>query len=232
MLVNSLSFFGSALFIALLPKIKPKRHVDDQPHPWTDLKNGLRYIRNRHALVVLLVLQTGLSLAISPFYVIYVAANNAWLGGRPQTLALCELFFFVGMVGGSVLVGKLKIRHPGKGFIFGTIGVGLPVLAMAFSPNFFLFFLWNFVAGVSLPFSSIPITAWIQASVPDAFQGRVNSVLSMLQMGVQPVGLAMGGFLVSQLGISPSFIIMGGGMALAAAFGLLDKEFRRLEMPA
>jgi len=231
-LANSLSFFGSAVFVWRLPKIEPDRNPDHRPHPWTDLKDGLRYIRSRHVLVVLMSVQTGLSLAISPFFVVYVAANKQWLGGRPQTLAYCELAFFVGMVVGSLYVGKIKFDMPGKGFIFGTAAVGLAVLAMAFSPFFALFLLWNLVAGLTLPFASIPVATWLQSTVPDAFQGRVNSIYSMLQMGVQPLGLGLGGVLVAQAGISLAFIVMGGGMALAALAGLLDREFRRLEMPA
>ncbi len=230
-LMNSLSFFGSALFVYKLPPILPDRNPDVQPHPWIDLKDGLRYIRNRRVLVVLLSVQTGLSLAISPFFVVYVAANTEWLGGKPQTLAWCELVFFVGMVVSSFYVGTLNLNKPGKGFIYGCAAVGLAVLAMAFSPYFALFLLWNLVAGLAVPFANIPVAAWMQSTVPDAFRGRVNSLYQMLQAGVQPIGLGFGGFLVAHAGISMAFIVMGGGMAFAALTGLLDREFRSLEMP-
>jgi hypothetical protein len=231
-LLNSLSFFGSAWYVARLPSILPDRVRASDAHPWSDLKDGLRYIRGRRVLVVLLCIQTAVSLAISPFFVAYIAANNLWFGGRPQTLALCELVFFVGMVAGSLAVGKLRFDKPGKGFIYGASGVGLTVLAMAFSRIFPVFLFWNLAAGLLVPVVDIPVRVWIQATVPDAFRGRVNSVMTMIQAGVMPLGLCLGGLLVAKVGLSMTFFAMGGGMALAALTGLLDPEFRKLEMPA
>ncbi len=231
-LVNSLSFYGSAFFISFLPKIMPDRKAEHHPHPWVDLKEGIQYLRGRRVLVVLITLATVLNLAISPFFVVYLAANNLWLGGKPQTLAWCEMAFFIGIVIGSVCVGKFKFNLPGKGFIYGTAIVGFAVIAMAFSPTVPLFLLWNLAAGLAIPYSNIPMAAYMQASVPDAFRGRVSSLYSMLQMGVQPLGLALGGALVAQAGVSLAFIVMGGGMALAALAGLFDREFRGLAMPA
>jgi len=228
-LLNSVSFFGSAWFIWLLPAIKPIRDSAHEVHPWIDLKDGLSYIRGRRVLVVLLVVQTALSLTISPFFVVYVAANSRWFGGQPQTLAICELAFFAGMVAASLYVGKLQIRRPGLGFIFGAATVGLTVLLMAFSKNFYLFVFWNLLAGLGVPFADIPVRTWMQATVPDAFRGRINSVYTMLQAGVAPVGLCLGGLLVAKAGIELAFVVMGGGMALAAFTGLLDRGFRNLE---
>jgi hypothetical protein len=229
--VNSLSFFGSALFVQKLPAVLPDRNPDHHPHPWIDLKDGLKYIRTQHVLKVLLAVQAGLTLSISPFFVVYVAANKEWLGGRPQTLAICEMLFFVGMILGSMAVGKLKFDSPGMGFVIGTFGCGIAVLAMAFSPYVALFFVWNLVAGLVLPFATIPVTVWLQASTPNQYQGRVNSILAMLQFGMQPLGMALGGMLVAKIGIAMAFFVMGGGMAVSAIGGLADKQFRSLKMP-
>ena len=231
-LINSLSFFGSALFISLLPKMMPDRNAADHPHPWIDLKEGVRYVRRQHVLVVLITLSTIMSLSISPFFVVYLAANNLWLGGKPQTLAWCEMTFFLGMVIGSVGVGKFKFNLPGKGFLYGTVIVGMAVVAMAFTPTVPMFLLWNLVAGVAIPYSNVPIAAYMQASVPDAFRGRVSSLYSMLQMGAQPLGMGLGGALVSQAGVALGFIAMGAGMIAVAIVGLFDREFRNLAMPA
>jgi MFS family permease len=231
-LLNSLSFFGSAFFIAKLPALAPNRVDAGETHPWSDLKDGLRYIRSRRTLAVFLCLQTGVSLAISPFMIAYVAANNEWFGGKPQTLALCEMLFFLGMVIGSYTVGRLRYDKPGAGFIYGASGVGLTVLAMAFSRIFSLFLVWNLAAGLLVPVIDIPIRVWIQATVPDGFLGRVNSLMTMIQAGVAPLGLCLGGIVIAKIGIAGMFFAMGGGMALAALTGLVDREFRTLEMPS
>ena len=40
-MLNSLSFFGSAFYIAKLPQLKAVREAIHDAHPWTDLKDGL-----------------------------------------------------------------------------------------------------------------------------------------------------------------------------------------------
>jgi len=227
-MLNSLSFFGSAIFIAKLPSIKAQREEVHKTQPWIDLKEGLKYIKSRQVLVVLLAVQFGMSLAISPFFVVYVETNNRWFGGKPQTLALCELVFFLGMVLSSIWLGKLRIVRPGLSFILGTAIVGLTVLLMAFSRNVPLFAFWNLVAGLGLPFGDIPLRTWMQLNIPDSLRGRINSVSTMMAAGVQPIGMGLGGMIVAHTGIEMAFVLMGAGMIVAAFGGLLNLEFRTI----
>ena len=101
---------------------------------------------------------------------------------------------------------------------------------MAFSRYFPLFVFWNLVAGLGLPFADIPVRTWMQLNIPDSYRGRINSVSTMLAAGTQPVGMGMGGVIVAHTGIQMAFVLMGGGMAVAAFGGLLNREFRRLEI--
>lgn len=228
---NAASFLGSAWFIALLPAIRPDREDAQEKHPLIDLREGLRYIRGRHELMVLLVLSLFLNLSISPFFVVYMAANRSWFGNQPQTLALFEFFFFTGMIGGSLLVGKSNIRRPGLGYIWGLAIVGAAVAAMSFSRSFAWFCAWNVLAGLALPYGQIPLSTYLQATVPDAFRGRVNSTLTMISMGTQPVGMSLGGFMLNALGLVKSFLAMGIGMGGVALAGLLDGQFRGMRLP-
>src|SRR5688572_21178520 len=106
-LLNAASFAVSALYIKKLPSIIPDRG-SEEPHPWIDFKEGLKFIRRRRVLTVLMFAGLFMSLAISPFFVTYVAANDAWFGGKPNTLTLCELSFFLGMIFGSAALAKLS----------------------------------------------------------------------------------------------------------------------------
>lgn len=229
--LNMLSFAGSAIFIALLPPIVPFRDDDKEAHPLQDLKDGIAYVRSRRELWVMLGLQLLLNLMISPFFVVYLVANKEWFQDKPANLAWLEFSFFAGMVFSSMLVGRLKITRPGYGYIASVIGVGLPVAAMGFSPNFWLFVSWNVLAGIAIPFGNIPISTYMQLTVPDAFRGRVNSALATVSVGVQPVGMSLGGLLVQAVGLVGGFMTMGTGMALAGMLGLLDKSFRGMRLP-
>ncbi|MEA2553641.1 MAG: transporter, family, macrolide efflux protein, partial [Fimbriimonadaceae bacterium] len=229
--LNAVSFLGSAAFIAKLPQIVPDRSKADEQHPWEDFKSGLRFIRDRHDLKVLTVLLAAFRLGVAPFFVVYIAANKEWFGGRPQTLTWFEFAFFAGMVLGSVFVGKFKARRPTVAFSAMLATVGVMVGLMGFCQNFVGFVLLNFITGILIPFGDVPIITYLQVSVEDAFRGRVNAVREMIATGVMPIGMVLAGTMLHKLGLVPSFMVMAAVMLVAALSGMLDKRYRRVEMP-
>lgn len=230
-LLNLLSFLGSALYVAKVPPVIPDRTAVQDARPMQDLVEGIRYVRGRHDLWLMLGLQLLLNLTISPFFVVYLSANKKWFGDQPQTLAWMEFSFFFGMVVSSMLVGKFRITRPGLAYAFSTAAVGLCVAMMGFTPVFTLFILWNVLAGLAIPFGNVPVNTYMQMTVPDAFRGRVNSAWTMASVGSQPIGLSLGGLIVQAFGIQGGFWTMGGGMTLSGLIGLFDRQFRTMKMP-
>ena len=228
--LNAVSFLVSAMFVRRLPPLVPPARAADT-HPWRDFVEGLRYVRSRVEITALLSLSVAMSLMVSPFFVVYVASNAAWYGGKPQTLAWFEFSFFVGMILGSMAIGRWAVHRPGLGYVAGTLACGLTVAAMAVSRTFPAFCALNLLAGLGLPYAQIPIAVYLQSTVPDAFMGRVNSVLSTLSMGIMPIGMALGGVLVEVAGLAPAFLIMGGGMGAVALIGWAVRPFRDTVIP-
>lgn len=263
--LNALTFYGSGWYIAKLPPIRPDRERLVKVSGWHDFAEGLRYIRTRRELVVLMLLGLLMNLMISPFFVIYLAANERWFGGKPETVAILELTFFLGMLVSSIAVGALNVRRVGAGYIVGLTVTGLTVTgltvaAMAFGNVTWLWFagfapwlggtswflaalgaamtigFWqvavmNMLAGLAVPFAQIPTNTFVQATTPDAYRGRVNSVLVTMSVGVMPIGYGLGGFLLQKVGVERMFLVMGLGMMAVALAGLLDRSFRTSLLP-
>jgi DHA3 family macrolide efflux protein-like MFS transporter len=229
--INAVSFFGSAVYISRLPQIVPERKEEEPPHAMADFKLGWRYMGTRRDLVVWLAMLTIFRLFVSPFFVVHVAANKMWFGGKPATLAWFEFSFFAGMIVASPLIGKLKVSKPGRAFSYGLAAVGMFVAAMAISPYFWPYMFWNVLCGLAIPYADIPMNAYQQLSVPDEYRGRVNSVISMIGMGIMPVGMLLAGFMVESIGLKGAFVVMGAGMFITALLGLLDKAYRNATMP-
>ena len=229
-LVNSVSFFGSAAYIGRLPKIMPDRK-GVAPHAWEDFKFGLSYMKTRRDLVVWLTMLTVFRLFVSPFFVVHVAANKAWFGGKPSSLAWLEFAFFIGMIVASPITGRLNINRPTIAFSYGLAAVGAFVAAMAISPSFWPYVFWNVLCGLAIPYADIPMNTFLQVSVPDEYRGRVNSVISMIGMGVMPVGMLLAGAMIDKIGLQGAFVVMGTGMFVTALLGLLDKAYRVAKMP-
>jgi len=229
--LNALSFFLSAVYIGRLPAILPDRKDAHETHPLTDFREGLGYLRRRHDLVVLIALLAVFRLMVSPFFVVYLAANDQWFGGKPGTIAWFEFSFFAGMIVASAAMMRANPKRPARWFCWGLATVGATVAAMAFSPVFWLFVLWNLLAGFGVPAADIPINTYMQMSIPDAFRGRVNAVLNMIATGVMPIGMVLAGAMVQRYGLVAGFLVMGVGMMVACLVGLLDPKFRDVEMP-
>ncbi|GAB4459361.1 MAG: MFS transporter [Armatimonadaceae bacterium] len=233
--LNSLSFLGSALFIRQLPPLLPSDDTADavvQTGPakgkgLKDILDGLAYMRQKPALWMLLWLNVLVNLAISPFMLVYIQVNSEWFGGGYGTLALCEFSFFLGVVLCSLGLERLNITRPGMAYIWGLAGIGITIIFMAVSRNVWAFAFWNLIAGLAFPFAQIPMTAYIQRIVARNYQGRVNAALTMTNMGIQPVSIGLGGLLLAAIGPSWMLAVMGAGMAVGASVGLLSTPFRR-----
>jgi MFS transporter, DHA3 family, macrolide efflux protein len=164
--------------------------------------------------------------AVAPFMVVYVEVNSKWFGGGYGTLALCETSFFLGAVVVSPFMGRFNIRRPGLAYIWGIVLIGVTIAFMAVSRTPLPFAFWNFAAGLAFPFAQIPMTTYTQKTVPENYQGRVNAVMSMAGMGIQPLSIGVGGLLLAAIGPSGMLAVMGVGMALAALVGLVSRPFR------
>jgi MFS family permease len=230
-LVNATSFLVSAIYVGKMPPVEPE--IDREPsHPVTDIVEGFRYIRKRGDLLTIVIVGGLVSLLISPFYPIYVATNDAWFGGKPATLAWFEFSFFLGMISASLWVSGRIIRRPGVSYILGLAVVGFAVAVMGLWINLWAFIAWNVVAGLAIPFAQIPIQSYLQLVVDDQYRGRVNSAITMVTIGMHPVGMAMAGLLIAGVGIVQSYLFMGIGMGVAALLGLLSPSFRNAIMPS
>ncbi|MBC8101545.1 MAG: MFS transporter [Cytophagales bacterium] len=234
-LLNALSFALSALFIRRLPTLQPERvdtaTVGAAGQGIQDLRDGFTYLSRQPVLWMMLLLNLLVQLAISPFMLVYVQVNRQWFGGGYGTLAACEVSFFVGVVVCSVFIERLRVSRVGLAFIGGMAGVGVTVMFMAFSVTVLPFAFWNLIAGLAFPFAQIPMTTYIQRTVPDAFQGRVNSVLAMTGWGIQPLGIGLGSLLLAAVGPAWLLVLMGGAMTLAALGGLFARPFRAAALP-
>ncbi|MES2459545.1 MAG: MFS transporter [Armatimonadota bacterium] len=229
-LLNALSFLLSAVFIRRLPPLLPERREAEKgkmSQGLQDLRDGYFYLQGQSVLRTMLLLNFLVQLSLSPFMLVYVQVNREWFGGEYLSLAICEVSFFVGVVLCSIFIERFKVNRVGLAFIGGMAIVGVTVMFMAVSRTVALFAFWNFAAGLAFPFAQIPMTTFIQRTVPDAFQGRVNAVLAMTGWGIQPVGIGLGSLVIAKIGPAGMIALMGAAMTIAALGGLLAQPFRR-----
>jgi predicted MFS family arabinose efflux permease len=64
------------------------------------------------------------------------------------------------------------------------------------------------------------------AMIPDALQGRVNSIFRLLAFGFHPLGAAVGGVLLEHAGPEWTVAVFGACYAVVAVLTVLSREVR------
>ncbi len=241
LIINGLTFLGSAIFINRLPSIvavqdeATKFSIREIRESWSqilkDVRVGFDAIKGDTLAKIALPMNVLSTLSMSGFFVVYVVVNRKWYGGEFWTLALIELAFALVSLVCSIYVSTLTIKNPGLHFAGGIAIIGLLVVAMAFAKPYLIFLLLNAACGFAFPSIVIPIGAYFQTAFADEVRGRVNSTWSMVSMAAQPLGLMLVAFLLAVAGPELSLIVMGAGMTLAGLLGLSVRSVRQSVMP-
>jgi MFS family permease len=177
------------------------------------IAEGLRFLWHQPRLRVLAFLLVGIGvLSSSADLALIVLAQHDLHADEPRI----GLIFSLGSAGGllgSLAAGPITARVSFGRILTGTTlveALAVGVLAAAISPLMLML-------GLALISLAIPIFGVTQLSyrlslIPDALQGRLNSVFDLLFFGSQPLGMAVGGFLLSTT--SPRLVLLGMALGL------------------
>lgn len=150
-------------------------------------------------------------------------------GASPTAIGLAQSAVLVGGLIGAMLAPRLQrmVRTP----VLVNVclwAITLGVVAAAFLPGTYP------VAGVLAlglvlaPAVNTALFGYQIAITPDAMQGRVDSTISLLAMGLQPLAPTAGGLLVSTLDGRWAFLGFAAVLGLAALIAGLGKGIRSM----
>jgi len=140
------------------------------------------------------------------------------------------LIFSIGGIGG--IVGSLIGGQIQKRFSFGQVIVCVMWVNAALFPLYALvpaYLLLGVVAAllyVLSPIYNVVQFSYRLALIPDALQGRVNSAFRLLAFGFMPVGAALSGFLLEQIGAVPTVLLFTLWYTLLAILTTFNRHVR------
>ncbi|WP_034388973.1 MFS transporter [Deinococcus sp. YIM 77859] len=228
--LNAVSFF--VLVVGLLYLHPAPLHRDDQGRSslFRDIGKGLQYARSNGTLLGFLTLFaainiSGATLAVSlPLYV------TEQLDLSPGMYGVFLTTMNIGILLGITIIGAVRVRHRGRlitGSIFAMGAFGYLLLGASRE-------LWIGLLAVAIidGLSMVPnilYPAWVQASVPDEYRGRVFGLTGVVSYSLVPVGFVLAGAATTTFG--PAGAIMAAGVLLVAvALGsLLVPALRQLD---
>lgn len=236
LLLNGLSFLlGALLLLPLLPSSRapePSEEGEEGEGWWAGLRTGVRTFWDDPALRLGLSANTLIAaLLVGPFMVALPFLVNERFDGESLFYGVLLAAVSIGFLIGSVWAGRRAMfRRPGRIFLGGAFvgslalaGFGLPLPLV----GLLLVALLN---GLALELSDLSWTYLLQRRVAPDKLGRIASLGELGFFLLTPVSIALAGLLAENAGPRAAFLMGGVLAAWIAAFALVPRTLRTLEI--
>ncbi len=237
-LLDALSFLASGLLIGSIQKVEPPPEVEEnRPSIGRDITTGLRFV-------------------LGDAHLRAVAGTMATLGFFNATLETVSLLYLVRQLGLSAGLIGVIFSVGGAGFLLGTFlpnrlarrfGLGrsligglvlislgdliLPLAAGSTVAVVALLCFGQVLFGLGLTVFSIGQVSLRQSLTPDAMQGRMNSVMHVLTVGIVPLGALIGGGIAEAIGLRATLFLAVAGELSAVAWLLWSPVWGMRRLP-
>jgi MFS family permease len=212
--IDAFSFALSALGLFFVrrdlraPVDRPRRRLV------TEIREGIDFIAANPTLRTVILFWGATSILLAPLVTALAVHVTRDLGDPPSVLGLILASYGVGTVLGSLLAA----RRIGRGrvaeiLLGGNIVIGLALVVLAVSVEIPIQVAAAFVAGIAQSMVLVTYITLRTAYSPDDLLGRIGSTARTISLGLQPVGLLVGGALIDLTSGSETIAIIGVAVA-------------------
>jgi MFS family permease len=194
----------------------------------TDIRNGFRYAWGQPEIRTLLPVILVINLCFAGPVGVGLPKLIHGLTGEATSLGVVMAVLGGGSLLGSFLAGLLKLRHRGV-LLTGVTGVfGTGLILLGWAPNVLSISLLVGVMGVGIGVVNVALIAWFQRLTRPDMLGRVMSLILFASVGLQPVSLALAGWLVD---VNPTLMFAGAGtlVLLASLYLAVNRTVRAID---
>ena len=228
-LFDAISFFIGALGVWLirLPQVERKFVKSSF---FTDLLDGLKYLKAHRVILVLVVLASLANFVTAPTGMLLPIFAKEILGVGAYGFGLMETGLSLGALGGALLIGSIgRIRRRGL-YLMGMLAInGFLLTVFAFSKGLVMAVGLLTAFGLANTMLNVVVMALLQEVIVPEFRGRVFAILVLIAAGLQPIAIGLGGSLADLFGVV-QVIAVGGLLAIVVALaGLFLPDIRRLD---
>nr|WP_106617149.1 MFS transporter [Saccharothrix carnea] len=232
-LINAISFLG-VLGGLLLMRAAELHRGEPVPREKGQLREGLRYVRKRADLVILLCLVFFISTFGLNFYVTLAVLARNTFGGDADAYGLLSTMLAVGTLAGATLAAKRSANGKPRMrlLIVGALAFGILEIVAGILPTIW----WTCAALIPLGIAMMTFTttanATVQLAVSPAMRGRVMGLYMLVFLGGNPVGGPVMGWLAEHF-TARAPLVVGGAVSILAAVvgGIVLARRGGLELP-
>jgi MFS family permease len=215
--IDALSFALSAFAIGLVRR-DLRAPIDRPPAALVaDIREGIEYIVASPVLRTAISFWALTAILLAPLVTALTVDIAKDLGLEPWILGLVLAAYGVGTVVGSLI----SARRIGRGrvaevLIGGNLVMGVALIVLAFSVQVPVLLAIAFVAGIAQSMVLVMYLTLRTTYSPDALLGRIGSTARTFSLGLQPVGMLVGGALIDATSGATTIAIMGSAVVLVS----------------
>ncbi|GAA3790898.1 MFS transporter [Streptomyces coacervatus] len=199
---------------------------------WSDLRDGLRYIRGHRVLApLMLAIALGDLGFVGPLNVgLTLLADERGWGASGMGWVLAG--FGTGAGAASLLLTvRGRLPHAGRvaggAIIVGSVAIG----ALAYVPSVLAAVGVALLVGLLAGLSGAMCGALLQTQADPAYLGRVTAVSSLVSLGFAPLSMPLSAAAIGAWGTGPVFVVSAVVCGLGGVVALCVRDLRRAELP-
>jgi MFS family permease len=211
-LINAASFAAVIAGLALMREreLNPAEVV---PRAKGQLREGLRYVRGRRDLVIVLILVGWVATFGMNFQVTMALVAKQVFHSGASSFGLASTMLAVGALTGALLAARRT--RPDLGLLVSSaVLFGVLEVLVGLMPTYALFLVMLVPTGIAMMTFMTAANATMQLGVSSELRGRVMGIYMLVFLGTNPIGAPVIGWLSEVLG--PRSTIVLGGLVAAA----------------
>ncbi len=197
-IVNGLSFAGvlTSLFLMRTAQLRPTTKL---VRATGQIRDGLRYVRSRSDLVVVLVMVFVVGTFGFNFPIFIATMATVEFGKGATEFGLLSSIMAVGAVSGSLLAARRE--RPRLGVVMASSAAfGISCALASLAPNYWIFAISLAAVGVCSLTMMSTANAYVQTTTEPAMRGRVMALYMAIFAGGTPIGAPIVGWVANTLG--------------------------------
>ena len=227
--------FGAAVAITSLLFVAipdPERKAAEERHFWREIKEGVREIVYRPGINALFLFSVLVFFCMMPVSVLFPLMTLEHFGGSEFQMSLVEAVWSAGSFLGGLLIGVLNYKRNRLYLINGSyllMGASFLLSGLLLPTQFAGFVLFSTVGGICGAFYQSAFTSLLQEKIEPGLLGRVFSMFASFTILPAMIGLLGTGFMADNIGLTTTFIIMGGIIIVLGIISFLIRPLMKLD---
>lgn len=195
-----------------------------------DIREGISFIAGHRVLRAAILFWGVLSITTAPLVAALTVHITRDLGYEDSVLGFVLAAYGAGTVASALLTARMPRRPVAPALLGGTFATGLLLLGAASATSVPLLLAVSAIAGMTQSAVFVTYISLRTLLSPDELMGRIGSTARTLSLGLQPVGLLVGGILIDVTSGSTTIAAMGVALLVMSVAFVTSADLRHASL--